>query len=535
MEDQNRTAYTMQRIYFVVIIILLAILFGQRVYTRKQIPVPKGQWDKLYLVLDQIEKNYVDPIDARTIVERSLPFLMEELDPHSVYLPPVELQLADEALEGSFDGIGISFNVPNDTAVVSNVIPGGPSERAGVLSGDRIVKVNEINIAGVKMNQDSIKKRLRGPRGSKVTIMVQRSGLSDLIPISIVRDKIQEKSVNAVYMIDDQIGYIKLSRFAKTSYEEVLKALSDLVGQGMDKLIFDLRDNTGGYLEPALRIANIFLNKGQLMMYTQGAHRARRDYFAETQGLLANTELVVMIDESTASSSEIVAGALQDNDRGLIVGRRSYGKGLVQEPIYFSDRSGMRLTVARYYTPTGRCLQRPYENGRDSYRYDIWERYKHGELTDADSIPKNDSLKYITPKGKVVYGGGGIIPDLFVPIDTTRMNDFFAQARRKSLMFRFSTQFVDKNRGEISEINELEALTRFFGRFDLERDFLRYAANQGLTPKTGEWEESKVYMLNEIKAYIGRSTPLDDQAFYSIIGKLDKELLVAAQALRDID
>ena len=535
MEEQNRTAHTMQRVYFVVIIILLVILFGQRVYTRNQIPVPKGQWDKLYLVLDQIEKNYVDKIDAATIVEKALPFIMEELDPHSNYLPPIELQRAEEALEGSFDGIGVSFNVPNDTAVVGSVITGGPSERSGVLSGDRIVKVNEEVIAGVGMNIDTIKKRLRGPRGSKVTIQVQRYGLTDLVPITITRDKIPDKSVDVAYMIDNQIGYIKLSKFTKTSYEEVLRALAELVEEGMTKLIFDLRDNTGGYLEPALRIANEFLDKGKLIMYQEGAHRYRQDHFAKTQGLASTIELAVLINESSASSSEILAGALQDNDRGTIVGRRSFGKGMVQEPIYFSDRSGIRLTVARYYTPTGRCLQRPYDQGRDTYRYDIWERYRHGELTDFDSIPKNDSLKYVTPKGKVVYGGGGIIPDLFVPLDTTRINDFFAQARRKSLMIRFSTQFVDSHRKEIREIDNMDALLNYYKRLDLERSFLAYAAGQGLTPKSGQWAESKKYILREIEAYIGRSTPLDDRAYYAIISRLDNEILVATQALHQTD
>ena len=531
MEKRNRNSFGIQRVYFITIIILLMMLLVQRFYSDKQMPIPRGEWDKLYLVLDQIEKNYVDDVDAKEIVEKSLPFILEELDPHSVYLPPMELQRADEALEGSFDGIGITFNVPNDTAVVSTVISGGPSERAGLLSGDRLVEVNGVTVAGVKMNQDSIVKHLRGPRGSKVTIQVQRLGLSDLIPVSIIRDKIAEKSVDVSYMLDNQIGYIKLSKFTRTSYEEALRALGELTKQGMTKLIFDLRDNSGGYMEPALRIANEFLDKGQLIMYQEGANRPRQDYFAKTQGLASGIPLAVLINEASASSSEILAGALQDNDRAVIVGRRSYGKGLVQEPIYFSDRSGMRLTVGRYFTPTGRCLQRPYDNGRDSYRYDIWERYRHGELTHADSIPKIDSLKYQTPKGKIVYGGGGIIPDLFVPIDTTA-NDFLWQAERRGMMFRFSSQFADNHRAEIREIKEMNALNNLFGRVDLGKAFLAYAAGQGLTPKPGEWEAGNVRILNLIEAYIGRSTPMEDQAFYQIIGKLDRELRVAAGELR---
>ena len=520
--------HAIQRIYFIIIIVLLLVLIGQRLYpTHGRIQIPSGKWDKLYLILNQIEKNYVDPINAGTIVEKSLPYILEELDPHSVYLPPAEMQSADAALEGNFDGIGITFNVPNDTAIVASVIQGGPSERAGIQQGDRIVKVNKRTIAGVKMKQDSIVKLLRGPRGTKVTIEIKRYGLSDLLPVPLVRDKIPEKSVDAFYMIDGQTGYIKLSRFSKTSYEEVLTALSELTGQGMVKLIFDLRKNSGGYMTPALKIANQFLDKDQLIFYTEGAHRARQNFYAETQGLASRIELAVLIDESTASSSEILAGALQDNDRGLIIGRRSYGKGLVQEPVYFSDGSGMRLTVSRYFTPTGRSLQRPYDNGRESYRYDIWERYQHGELTEADSIPKNDSLKFSTPKGKVVYGGGGIIPDLFVPLDTTKVNDFFEQAYRKNLMIRFGIQFADNHRSELREVKRMDELDSFFSRFHLEKDFLAFAATQGLTPKPGEWEGSKKYIMTQVHAYIGRNTPMDEQAFYSIMGKLDRELQVA--------
>jgi len=532
MEKQGRTTYTVQRIYFIIIMILLGLLFGQRFYARKYVPVPRGQWDKLNLVLNQIEKNYVDHIDARDIVERSLPFIMEELDPHSVYFPPAELKQADNALEGSFDGIGVTFSVPNDTAVVSTVIVGGPSERAGVQPGDRIIKVDQTTIAGVKMEQDSIIKRLRGPRGSKVTIYVARYGSSELTPIAIVRDKIAEKSIDVAYMIDDTIGYIKLSRFAKTTSEEFMQAMGELAGAGMTKLIFDLRSNSGGYMEPALRIANEFLDKGQLIMYQEGAHRTRQDFFAKTQGLASHIELAVLINELSASSSEIVAGALQDNDRATIVGRRSFGKGLVQEPIYFSDYSGIRLTVARYYTPTGRCLQRPYDNGKESYRYDRWERLMHGELTNADSIPKNDSLKFSTPKGKVVYGGGGIIPDYFVPIDTTGISPFFSNANRKNLMIRFSIQFADRHRDEINRITEMKELDRFYKRFDLGSAFLKFAAEQNVVPQKGEWEESKFFILTQIQAYIGRVTPLGDKAFYTLIGALDNELTAAIGVLR---
>ncbi|MCL2737973.1 MAG: S41 family peptidase [Bacteroidales bacterium] len=527
MEYSNRGFFTIRRIYLVIIVVLLALLLGERYRSRRYVHLPSGRWDKLYLVLDQIEKNYVDPINAGKIVEDALPAILGALDPHSVYLPPVELKEADEALEGNFDGIGVYFNVTNDTVVVSSVVTGGPSERAGVQAGDRIIAVNEQTVAGVGMAQDSIVRLLRGPRGTNVTIQVQRYGLKELVAIAIVRDKIPDKSVTVAYMVDDQTGYILLSKFNRTSYEEVLNALAELTSQGMKRLIFDLRGNSGGYMEPALRIAGEFLDKGTLIVYQEGARRPRQNHFARTQGLASDIPLAILINEASASSSEILAGALQDNDRATIVGRRSYGKGLVQEPIYFSDYSGIRLTVGRYYTPTGRCLQRPYDQGRDSYRYDIWERYRHGELTSYDSIPKNDSLKYLTPQGKVVYGGGGIIPDVFVPMDTTRLNSFFAQANRKNLMIRFSHGLADRNRTELQRITNMQDLEAFYRRLNLSALFLDYAAGQGLRPKTGEWEESEHYILSLIRAYIGRNTPMEEQAFYFFYGALDPELQVA--------
>ena len=490
-----------------------------------------GPWGKLLVVLDNIDQNYVDDIDRKDLMEKTLPQIMAELDPHSGYLPPAALQKAEEDLTGNFDGIGVNFNVPADTAVVMNVIPGGPSERAGVQPGDRIVKVGERVVAGVKMDQDSIVRLLRGPRGSQVTIQVQRYGLSGLVPIPITRDKISSNSVDVGYMVTDDIAYIKLSKFTRSSYLDVVKAMAELSKQGMRKLIFDLRDNTGGYVDQALRIVNEFLDKGQLMVYTEGSRRARQDYYTESRGVAADMELVVLQDEGSASSSEIMAGALQDNDRGTIVGRRSYGKGLVQEPIYFSDGSGLRLTVARFYTPTGRSLQRSYEN-MNEYHYDIVERYRHGELVNADSIPRIDSLKFLTPKGKTVYGGGGIIPDVFVPMDTTRMNPFHLKASRGNMIFRYSIQFADQHRPALKAIEDLPALQRFFKGYDLGALFLAYAARQGAVPKAGEWEECKVYIMTQLEAYIGRSTPLDNRAFYPIIGRLDRELEVAIKILQ---
>ena len=531
--EQQTANKRLNRILLMSIVFLLMVLTGK--YYMGQHPRKQsvdGPWGKLLVVLDNIDKNYVDSINRKDLMETSLPKILRELDPHSVYLPPTALQKADEDLEGNFDGIGVTFNVPSDTAVVMTVISGGPSERAGVQAGDRIVRVGERVVAGVKMDQDSIVRLLRGPRGSQVNIHVQRYGMPTTVSIPITRDKIPSKSVDVGYMVTDDIAYIKLSKFTRTSYLEVVKTLAELSKQGMRKLIFDLRDNTGGYVDQALRIANEFMERGQLMVYTQGSHRERQDYYTETRGVAADMGLVVLQDEGSASSSEIMAGALQDNDRGIIVGRRSYGKGLVQEPIYFSDGSGLRLTVSRFYTPTGRSIQRSYDN-MDEYHYDIIERYRHGELVNADSIPRNDSLKFLTPKGRAVYGGGGIIPDIFVPMDTTRMNPFHLKASRGNMIFRYSMQFSDQHRPTLRAIEDLPTLQRFLKEYDLGALFLAYAAQQGATPKTGEWEDCKMYILTQLKAYIGRNTPLDDQAFYPLIGRLDRELQVAVKVLQE--
>lgn len=485
---------------------------------RRTIVVDNHKWDKLLLVLDQIEQHYVDSIDYKDIVEKTLPAVMQNLDPHSVYLPPEDLEVAEESLEGNFSGIGIQFNVPNDTVIVISVIPGGPSDRAGLLSGDRIISVDGVNIAGVKMPQDSIVKRLKGPEGSMVKVEVKRDNLNELVPFNIKRDKIPVNSVDVALMLNDTVGYIKLSKFAKTSYMEFVKAMEKLGDNGMKGLIFDLRDNTGGYLDQALLLSNEFLAKEKLIVYMEGLHRSRQDFFADGRGKLQDVDLYVLLNENSASSSEIFAGAMQDNDRGTIVGRRSYGKGLVQEPVYFSDRSGIRLTVARFYTPTGRCIQKPYS---DDYQYDILERYQHGEMTVADSIKRNDSLKFVTPGGKTVYGGGGIIPDVFVPIDTAGVTDFLVAVNRKSLQVKYSIRLADTYRLKLRQVKTFGQLEELVSSIDFETGFLAYAKENGITPGAGEWERSKEFIITQIKGLFGRYSVLDDDAFYPYILRID--------------
>lgn len=482
----------------------------------------KGDWAKLEIILNNVVEKYVDSLDQKQITEKILPVLMTELDPHSVYLPPEDLTEADESLSGEFFGIGIMFTVPEDTAIVNSVIAGGPSEKAGIQPGDRIVAVDDSTIAGVKMPQNDMVKKMRGKKGTTVKISLLREG--EKVDVTIVRDKISEKSVDVCFMVNDTTGYIKLSKFARTSYDEFMKGVKELKKSGMTRLIFDLRQNTGGYMDQAILLANEFLEKGKLVVYVEGAHYKREDVFATGKGHFKDIELAVLIDEGSASSSEIFAGAIQDNDRGTIYGLRSFGKGLVQEPLYFSDGSGIRLTVGRYHTPTGRCIQKPYSN---DYAFDIYERYKSGEMLSADSIKVNDSLKFVTEGGRTVYGGGGIIPDVFVPIDTTGYTEFLGKCNRQSLQFKYAYQLCDSRRKETAKVQNMASLNEFLSKVDIKNDFIAFAKKQGIEIKPGEWEISGEIITTQVKAMIARYTPLDDRGFYPIWLKIDNTVQTA--------
>ena len=478
-----------------------------------------NRWRKLNLILQEVQKNYVDTIDMATMTDAAVTAALAKLDPHSVYLPPVELEESDSELAGNFEGIGITFNVPNDTAIVLNVIPGGPSEKAGLMAGDRIIKVDERVIAGMKTPQDSMVRMMKGPAGTKVKISVSRD--KQMIPFEITRGKIPVHSVDAAFMVSDTVGYIKLTKFSRTTYKEFVEASSKLMEQGMTSLVFDLRDNTGGYFDQALLLSNEFLQKGDAIVYMEGLHRPRQQYDADGRGKMKDIVLTVLIDEGSASSSEIFAGAIQDNDRGVIVGRRSFGKGLVQEPINFTDGSGIRLTVARFYTPSGRCIQKPYDK---NYNYDIFERYAHGEMTSADSMKVDSTSLYYTVKGRSVYGGGGIIPDTFVPIDTTKASKFFINCNKKAVMMRFASNFFDRNKSGLSKIDDFERLERWLSDVDVEQQFLNYAAKvENLKPAAGEWEKTRWYMLPQVKALVGRYSKLQDEAFYRFYLPIDNE------------
>ena len=507
----------------VVLGVMLAVTVNAIQGRNRKLPVNRDGWQKLDLILEQINENYVEDIDYNAVTEAAASAALSALDPHSMYLPPVTLKESETELAGGFDGIGIQFNVPNDTAIVMEVIAGGPSEKIGLKQGDRLLKVDDEVIAGVSFPQDSMVTRMKGKAGTKVTVTVLRDG--EVIPFEITRGKIPVNSVDAAFMLNDTTGYIKLEKFTRTTTQEFVTASQNLLEQGMKYLIFDLRDNTGGYFDQALNLSNLFLEKDRNIVYMEGLHREKEVYAADGRGILKDVKLTVLIDEGTASSSEIFSGAIQDNDRGMIVGRRSFGKGLVQEPIYFSDGSGIRLTVARFYTPSGRCIQKPYS---DDYQYDIVKRYETGELVEADSIKVNKDEEFYTVGGRAVYGGGGIVPDVFVPMDTTKASNFYVGCSRKATLLRFASSYFDTHKRELTAIDDYGELLRYLDRANLDKEFLAFAANKdALVPEEGEWEASSYYMMPQIRAQVGRYSKLGDQAFYHLYLDIDDMVEVA--------
>lgn len=499
---------------------LAVLTYDKAMENRRKLQAEYRDWRKLNLVLQSLDKNYVDTIDRKVVTDAAITAALGALDPHSVYMPPAVLEEAETDLAGNFDGIGIQFNVPNDTAIVLEVVPGGPSEKIGLQPGDRILKVDDKVIAGVKFPQDSMVRRMRGLSGSKVLITVKRG--SEIIPFEITRGKIPVSSVDASFMVNDTTGYIRLGKFSRTTYHEVLAASAGLLEKGMKRLIFDLRDNGGGFFDQSLYLCDMFLPKNALIVYLEGRNRPRQDYTASGRGALQDISLSVLINENSASSSEIFAGAIQDNDRGMIIGRRSFGKGLVQEPLYFTDGSGLRITVARYHTPSGRCIQKPYSD-TEEYAYDIYYRYRDGEMLNADSVKVDKSEVFHTAGGREVYGGGGIIPDIFVPIDTTRASSFYQACSRKATAMRFASAYFDSHKTELQEIDDFDALMRYLDRSALESKFLAFASSKdGLKPASAaEWAMEKEYMMTSVRALVGRYSKLGDKAFYHIYLAID--------------
>ena len=484
-----------------------------------------AELQKLLVAEGAISALYVEEVDEKKIVEKAILGMLEELDPHSTYLTAEENDKSNETLMGSFDGIGVQFNMVEDTLFIVQPIPDGPSERVGILPGDRIVSVNDTTIAGVKMSQEAIMKRLRGPRGTKVNLGIVRRGVKGTLSFTVVRDKIPVNTVDAAYMIRPGVGYIKLSGFGATTVDEFEEKLTELRGQGAQSLILDLQGNGGGLLMAAVGLANEFLNRDQLVVYTEGRRQPKSGYLADGRGRFRDGKLVVLIDEYSASASEIVSGAVQDWDRATIVGRRSFGKGLVQRPIEFHDGSLIRLTVAKYYTPVGRCIQKPYGKGVD-YGDDIIERLHRGELTNRDSIHFPDSLKYSTMVDhRTVYGGGGIMPDIFVPLDTTKTNQYYRNVTARNVVFNTSFKYVERNRRSLQR--RFATFQDFNKGFEVGPDalkmFLDKAKEENVEFNEEQYQECLSIFKTQLKATIARLI-WGMNAYYQVIQELDETI-----------
>lgn len=493
---------------------------------------------KFSKVIDWLDTYYVDSIDQDELVEDAIINLLHELDPHSSYISKEDVQRMNEPLEGNFEGIGISFNILKDTIYVVSPISGGPSEKVGIQAGDRIVKINGQNAAGIGITNADVFEKLRGKKGTKVNVSVKRRGYKDeLLDFTITRDEIPIFSIDASYKVNDNTGYIKLNRFASTSIEEFEEAAKELKKQNVNNLILDLSDNGGGYLDVAVKLADQFLENSKLIVYTEGLHSPRRDYKATKKGHFEEGNVVIIIDEGSASASEIVAGAIQDWDRGIIVGRRSFGKGLVQRPLMLPDGSVIRLTVARYYTPTGRLIQKPYDQGYDAYTKDIIDRVNKGELVYSDSIEFPDSLKYHTlKKNRPVYGGGGIMPHIFVPVDTSGYSPYYRDLIRKGVLYRFVLNYVDKHRNKF--LSKYKTFSKYKEEFNVNEKVIsqlkNFAEKEGIKFNQEDFSTSKEHISKLLKAYMARDL-WDNSGYYRIMNDTDPSFNVALKVLNNWD
>ncbi|MCF0174604.1 MAG: PDZ domain-containing protein [Bacteroidales bacterium] len=508
MSKSNRNFFIAVILSFFVGVLLTLVLTNGKIRRAKiEAYTAVAHWPKLNLIMNQISANYVDTINVESLTDVAANAVFKALDPHSMYMPPEEKKSSDESLAANFEGIGITFNVPEDTAVVISVIPGGPSSKVGLLPGDKLIKADSVVVAGVKMPQDDMVRHFKGPKDSKVKMTVLRG--DETIVFDIIRDKIPMNSIDAAFVINGtSTGYMRLSKFSESSYREFIKSLAILEEKGITDLIFDLRDNTGGYFEQAVLLANEFLAQGDTIVYLKGLHRDLKIYQANGKGLALSLGdkplgLKVLVNEYSASSSEIFAGAIQDNHRGEIIGRRTFGKGLVQESIPFSDGSGIRLTVSRYYTPSGRCIQKPY----DKYETDIYSRYIHGEMVSRDSVKVDE---------------GGIMPDVFVGIDTTRANDFHIAVNKKSVIMRFSNSLFQRDKEKILAIKSFSDAEKYISSINIENQFVEYAVKSGVPrPTPQEWNEAKDYILPHIEGLVLRYSPLGEEAYYQYVIPMD--------------
>lgn len=490
---------------------------------------------KLQIAEMAVTNLYVDSVNEDKLVEDGIRGMLEKLDPHSSYLTAKEVKAANEPLQGNFEGIGVQFNMAEDTLLVIQPVTNGPSEKVGIIAGDRIVKVNDTIIAGVKMPKEEIMKRLRGPKGTKVVLAIVRRGIQDTLTFNVVRDKIPIHTIDAAYMVRPKVGYIRIGSFGAATHDEFVESMNKLTKAGMESLILDLQENGGGYLQTAVKIAEEFLQAGDLIVYTNGRRTQRTEYKAKGGGLFTKGKVIVLVDSYTASAAEIVSGAIQDHDRGIVVGRRTFGKGLVQRPIDLPDGSMIRLTIAHYYTPSGRCIQKPYEKGKQKdYAEDMLHRLKSGELMSADSVHFADSLKYYTLKEhRVVYGGGGIMPDEFVPLDTTKYTRFHRELAAKSLVINANLRYVDQNRKQLHR--DYKTFEDYCQRFEVPQSvidgIIAEAEKQNIKPKDDEeLQRTLPYLRLQLKALIARDL-WEMNEYFTIMGEANDILQRALQLL----
>ena len=514
------------------IVIGIAIgVFYSNIYSSNRLGVIKGSSNKINALLRIVNDSYVDTMNMEDMVEKTMPLILSELDPHSSYIPAKNLEEVNSELKGHFSGIGIQFTIKDDTIHVNSVIPGGPSEKVGLMAGDRIIEVDDSAFVGKKVTNSEAMKRLKGEKGSEVKLGIFRPGEPETLHFTIIRGDIPVKSVDAAYMIDGKWGFVKVNKFGETTYPELLFALARLNQENMQGLIVDLRGNTGGYMAAAIQMVNEFLPANKLIVYTEGRKFPRENYTSNGTGSSQSLPIVVLVDEGSASASEIFAGAIQDNDRGTIIGRRSFGKGLVQQPIEFNDGSAIRLTIARYHTPSGRCIQKPYEKGKGAeYEMDLLTRYEHGEFFSADSIKQNENEVYYTGLGRKVYGGGGIMPDIFVPHDTLGMTSYFRMAANRGLIIRYAFDYTDQNRNKLMEYKTEEEMSNYLKTQNLLVKFAKWAEKKGLKRRNNMLITSKELFETSIYGNIIYNM-LGMEEYIKYLNRTDNTVLKAVEVL----
>lgn len=536
MENNNRKLSTWTPV-LLALTLIFGVWLGIKLQNRKLaalLPVQLNNKSKLDQVINLIEGNYVDTVNSKRIIEDAIPEVLKQLDPHTVYIPAREMKGVSEEMSGNFGGIGVQFSIQNDTVMVIDVISGGPSQKLGIRAGDRIVKVEDSTLVGKNVKNETVFKKLRGPKGTKVKVGISRKGLPDLLSFNITRGDIPIYSVDVSYLVDDKTGYVKVGRFAERTYEEFMAALVKLESGGAEQLIIDLRGNPGGYLSSVIRMVNEILDKGELIVYTAGRTQPKKVHTSEMRGKYFGKKVVILVDEFSASASEIFAGAVQDNDRGTIIGRRTFGKGLVQEQIPFYDGSAIRLTVARYYTPSGRCIQKSYLKGNEDYYGDITRRYVHGEFEQKDSIHLADTMRYFTRLKRVVYGGGGIMPDIFVPADTTGNSPYLFKLMQKGLVYQYAFDYADKHREELSRLKSGTEFSNLLKNRSVMNDFVQYAVKNGVAQNDAGIKTSGKIIETQLTAYIARNI-IGEEGFYSIISTIDNTLLEAVKTINSKD